>query len=92
MSLTSVPCKTMEAIIVDKVKEHLKSIGVPNIKQHGFVSGSSCLTNLLTSLEDWTKEVDDGYAVDVLYLDIAKAFDSVPHERLKEKMKWYGLE
>jgi ribonuclease P/MRP protein subunit RPP40 len=92
VSLTSVPCKMMESIVVDKVKEHLKSIGVPRDIQHGFVSGRSCLTNLLTSLESWTKEVDEGYPVDVIYLDIAKAFDSVPHQRLKLKMKRYGLE
>ena len=92
VSLTSVPCKMTESIVVDKVKEHLKAVGVPGSIQHGFVSGRSCLTNLLTSLEDWTKEIDDGYPVDVIYLDIAKAFDSVPHQRLKMKMKRYGLE
>ena len=29
--------------------------------------------------------------MDTIYLDIAKAFDSVPHERLLEKAKGYGI-
>ena len=35
--------------------------------------------------------LDQGHSVDTLYLDFAKAFDSVPHERLLEKVKGYGI-
>ena len=50
--------------------------------QHSFVKGRSCLTNLLKSSEQWAMALDNGYGVDVLYLDYRKAFDSVPHNRL----------
>jgi len=40
---------------------------------------------------DWTQAVDKKEAVDVIYLDISKAFDSVPQKRLIYKMGWYGL-
>ena len=50
--------------------------------QHSFVKGRSCLTNLLESSEQWAMALDNGYGVDVLYLDYRKAFDSVPHNRL----------
>ena len=59
--------------------------------QHGFVPKKSCFTNLLKTLEAWTDEVDSGYDVDVIYLDYSKAFDSVPHFRLIEKLKGYGI-
>ena len=36
--------------------------------------------------------LDQGHSVDTIYLDFAKAFDSVPHERLLEKAKGYGIE
>ena len=51
----------------------------------------SCLTNLLETFEEWTKALDEGYGIDVIYLDYRKAFDSVPHKRLIEKLKGFGL-
>jgi hypothetical protein len=33
-----------------------------------------------------TKATDEGKAVDIIYLDFAKAFDKVPHQRLLTKL------
>jgi len=35
--------------------------------------------------------LDEGFGIDVLYLDYRKAFDSVPHKRLLKKLKLYGI-
>jgi len=35
--------------------------------------------------------LDDGYGVDVIYLDYRKAFDTVPHKRLLNKLMSYGI-
>jgi hypothetical protein len=51
----------------------------------------ACATNLLTFLEKATAKVDNGEAVDVVYLDFAKAFDKVPHAQLKKKMAAHGI-
>ena len=45
----------------------------------------------MESLEKWTQALDEGFGVDVLYLDYRKAFDSVPHKRLLEKLKTHGI-
>ncbi|KAI3380161.1 hypothetical protein SNEBB_002860, partial [Seison nebaliae] len=59
--------------------------------QHGFWEGKSCLTNLLEYLDYVTGEVDKGKAVDVIYFDFAKAFDSVSHGRLLQKLESVGI-
>jgi len=91
VSLTSVPSKIMESIIRDDTLSFLESSNKLNSYQHGFTRKRSCLTNLLESLEAWTHALDDGYGVDVIFLDYRKAFDSVPHKRLQEKLKLFGL-
>ena len=90
-SLTSVPCKVMESLIKEKLVEFLEKHNIISNSQHGFMSGKSFLTNLLESLECWTKALDDGYGLDIIYLYYRMAFDSVPHKRLIEKLKTYGI-
>jgi hypothetical protein len=82
----------IESIIKDKVVTHLKEKRLLKKSQHGFIQGRSCLTNLLTFLEDVTRFVDEGFGVDAIYLDFAKAFDEVPHQRLAAKLRAHGIE
>ena len=46
--------------------------------QHGFRPGRPCVTQLLEVIESWTRILDAGGVVDVIYFDFAKAFDTVP--------------
>lgn len=91
VSLTSQVCKVLESIIRDKIVDHLEANNLLNEAQHGFRKGRSCLTNILETLEQWTKILDEGDCVDVAYLDFKKAFDLVSHELLIHKMKKYGI-
>ena len=59
--------------------------------QHGFHPMMSCITQLLHAMEHWTKNLDDGNDVDIVYLDFCKAFDCVPHQRVLFKLKAYGI-
>jgi len=46
------------------------------------------------SKKSWTRLVDEGKAVDMVYLDFSKAFDTVPYNILTEKllpMVWMGI-
>ena len=91
ISLTSQLVKILESIIRTKVLKYLTDNNIVTHYQHVFVSKKSCFTNLLETCEDWTAAVDQGCGVNVIYLDYSKAFDTVPHLRLIEKLKGYGI-
>ena len=59
--------------------------------QFGFLRGHLCTTQLLHVLDILTKSLDQGVPVDVIYMDLQKAFDSVPHKRLLYKIERYGI-
>ena len=71
--------------------EALESAGLISKDQHGFTTGKSCSTQLLEIMEIWTKWWDLGLQWDVVYTDFSKAFDSVPHNRLLNKLHAYGI-
>ena len=91
VSLTSQVCKVMEGIIGDQLMKFLESRNLLCSTQHGFRQGRSCLTNLLSFLEYVTECVDRHSSYDVIFLDMAKAFDKVPHERLAKKLNAHGV-
>ena len=90
VSLTLVVSKLMEKIVKNQLNSHLKTNNLLAKEQYGFVLGRSTDTQLLTSLLNWQKALDEDVPVDVIYMDFKKAFDSVPHVRLVKKLKSYG--
>ena len=56
------------------------------------MKGRSCLTNLISFSDKMTGLVDEGKAVDVVYLGFSKTFDAVSHSILLEKVAAHGLE
>ena len=92
VSLTSVACKMLEHIICHHLREHLEKHNVLTDKNHGFRSGFSCDTQLLTTIHDLLKSNDSGAQTDVIILDFSKAFDTVPHNKLLHKLRHYGVQ
>ena len=91
ISLTSVPCKLMEKIIRDQIVEHMTRNDFFSPFQHGFVSGKSCVTQLLEFLDNIKEALDQGDDIDIIYVDFSKAFDKIPHRKLMKKLWGYGI-
>ena len=48
-------------------------------------------TAILLILDYLTHHLDNGYSIDVIYLDFQKAFDTVPHQRLLQMLTSFGI-
>ena len=47
--------------------------------------------NIFCLLEDWKRALDNNECVAAIFMDLPKAFDCLPHDLLKAKLKAYGL-
>ena len=91
VSLTCIICKVFESFIRNALFEHIVTSNLLADCQFGFCPGRSCVTQLLTTLDEWFKFLDNKIPVDAAYMDFRKAFDSVPHKRLILKLEIYGV-
>lgn len=88
--LTAVLAKTIEKIVKCGLL-HLESKSILTPAQHGFMKGRSCITKLLLSKHEWLQALNQGKSIDVIFIDLNKAFDKVNHAIFLQKLKLCGV-
>ena len=91
ISLTCISCKLLEHVISSSIMKHLDQSNILSPFQHGFRLRHSCETQLLFTVHDLAKGIDQHLQTDLVLLDFTKAFDSVPNQRLFLKLQHLGI-
>ena len=91
ISITSVLSKIMEIIIRNRIEEQFVMRGIVDNGQYGFTPKRSCFLNLLISTTKWLSAINEGQCVDIIYFDLQKAFDKIPHHILLNNLHIFGI-
>ena len=81
----------MESFVRDSMMQHLEQNDLLSNQQYRFISGRSIGLQLLNVMDEWTSVLAEGGQIDVVYMNFQKAFDTVPHIRLRGKLESYGI-
>ena len=85
ISLTCLVMKTFERIMKDELL--LRTGDMLDTRQHGFLAKRSCTTNMIPFCDSLSLSLNENLRTDVIYFDFSKAFDTVNHDLLLQKLK-----
>ena len=92
ISLLPVVSKLLERHFHQHITKFLNEVNPLCNRQWDFQPGKSTVTALLSVTHDWFKSLESGHDVCSIFFDLRKAFDSVPHRLLLDKLTGYGLD
>ena len=90
VSVLTALSKLYESSMNDQLQSYFEAIF--NKLLSAFRKGHSCQSLLIKCIEDWKLALDQGKQIGVLFTDLSKAFDCLPHSLILAKLRAYGLD
>ena len=90
ISVLPVLARLFEKAVTTQLTRYCVSHNVIPQEQFGFRAKSNCEMTLIAALDSWMRKVDQGEVVGALLIDLSKAFDTVPHQRLLGELTKIG--
>ena len=92
ISLLSILSKILEKHFYNLIFTHVDLFCPLSPNQWGFLPGRSAGSALLTVTDEWHQILEQNAEVGTVFFDLKKAFDSVPHRPLLNKLASMGLD
>ena len=92
ISVLPVISRLFEKLITNQVYQHMEDNGLFSSGQSAYLRLHSTVTHLLKNTDDWYNGLDLGKLVGLVFIDLKKAFDTVDHEILCQKLVHYGVQ
>ena len=84
--------KLCERVVCSQLMSYLTNCRILCPQQYGFRPGLSTEAALLDAVTYSVSNIDKGLVTSLVTADTSKAFDSVEHGRLLDKLGWYGID
>ena len=91
ISVLPIISKIFEQEIFQQLYKYMNENNLISKFQSGFRSGYSTLSALIPMCDAWFNNMDNGELTGAVFLGIQKAFDSIDHNILLDKLKFYGI-
>ena len=84
--------KIFEKIVFDQLNKYFNDNNPLTSCQSGFRSLHSTMTALLEATNSWSVNIDNGLVNGVVFIDLKKAFDTIDHQIILQKLRNYGID
>lgn len=91
ISILPIFSKVFEKIVHKRLYDYLEKKNILSESQFGYRRGVSTVHAVHCLINHVRTALDRGESALVVFLDLAKAFDTVPHATLLQKMEHYGI-